>query len=64
MKRAVKSLPLLLMLAGCGMYGSLYLEQEDTELQPAEVTELPPLAVEPDEERPSPVDEDDPAGEP
>jgi predicted small lipoprotein YifL len=63
-RRTVSILPLWLLLAGCGMYGSLYLEQEDTELQPAEVTELPPVAVEPDEERPARNDDEDPAGEP
>jgi predicted small lipoprotein YifL len=47
---------LLLLAAGCGMYGALYLEEEEP--PPSEVTEQAPVAE--DEER----DEDDTAGRP
>lgn len=49
MNRFRRVLPLaLLLLAGCGMYGSLYLEEEET--TPPEVTEQPPIAEEEDED--------------
>jgi hypothetical protein len=66
MRRAWRAMPLaFVLLAGCGMYGSLYLEEE---IPPApEITEAPPTAIEapadaPDEEPPRPDDEEDPAG--
>jgi predicted small lipoprotein YifL len=65
MRRAWRAMPLAFaLLAGCGMYGSLYLEEE---IPPApEITEAPPTAAEepadaPDVE-PRPDDEEDPAG--
>jgi len=61
MTRPWRALPLvLLLLSGCGMYGSLYLEEEAAAppVTPA-ITEQPPSAT--DEEQ---DDEDDTAGEP
>lgn len=44
MTRPWRVLPLaVLMLSGCGMYGSLYLEEE---AKASEVTEQPPIADE------------------
>ena len=54
MKRRWRLLPLALLLAGCGMYGDLYLEEEPPPA-PAE-TETGPGAEETDD------DEDHPAG--
>ena len=48
------ALALLLLIAGCGMYGALYLEED--EVAPSEVTEQPPVAGDEDE------DEDEAAG--
>lgn len=54
MKRPQRLLPLALLLAGCGMYGDLYLEEE---LPPAPAqTEAEPDTEETDD------DEDDSAG--
>lgn len=54
MRRRWHLLPLAVLLAGCGMYGDLYLEEEPPPA-PAE-TETEPGAEETDD------DEDDPAG--
>lgn len=71
MRRAVGLWPVaLLLLGGCGMYGSLYLEEEDAPPPLPEITEVEPIAadddaaVEGDATRPPRDDEDDPAGEP
>lgn len=56
MKRRWRLLPLVLLLAGCGMYGDLYLEEEPPP-EPAEI-ETEPGAEETDDDE----DEDDPAG--
>ena len=59
MRRPWRALPLaLLLLSGCGMYGSLYLEEEATapSVTP-EITEQPRSATEEDQD-----DEDDTAG--
>lgn len=63
MRRALRLLPLALLLAGCGMYGSLYLEEEATEAAP-ESTEAPPRSDEADDadDRDDDADEEDPAG--
>jgi predicted small lipoprotein YifL len=58
MRRLRRSWPLVavLLLAGCGMYGSLYLEED--EARSPRVTEQPPVAADEDE------DEDEAAGRP
>lgn len=56
MKRPWRLLPLALLLAGCGMYGDLYLEDEAA-TAPGQA-EAPPGADDADEDE----DEDDPAG--
>lgn len=43
MTRPWRVLPLVLLLSGCGMYGSLYLDEET---DASEVTEQPPIADE------------------
>jgi predicted small lipoprotein YifL len=50
MRRPGRTWPLvaILLLAGCGMYGSLYLEEE--EAPSPEITEQPPVAADEDEE--------------
>jgi predicted small lipoprotein YifL len=53
-------LPLaLLLFAGCGMYGSLYLEEEPGATTP-EVSEQPPIATDRDDDE----DEESTAGQP
>jgi predicted small lipoprotein YifL len=53
-------LPLALLLcAGCGMYGSLYLEEEPGATTP-EVREQPPIAADEDDDE----DEENTAGQP
>lgn len=63
MMRTSRLLPLaLLLLSGCGMYGSLYLEEDAAA---PEITERPPTAgEEPQEEREQREErEDDAAGD-
>lgn len=50
MRCGVALLLLLGLLGGCGMYGSLYLEEEPAK---PEVTEVPPIAVEEVVEQPA-----------
>ena len=57
MTRAWRALPLVLLLSGCGMYGSLYLEEEPAAPATPEVTGQPPSATDEDQD-----DEDDTAG--
>lgn len=63
MKRALRLLPLALLLAGCGMYGSLYLEEEAPENAP-QSTGAPPRSDGADDadDRDDDADEEDPAG--
>jgi len=53
----------LLLLAGCGMYGALYLEEPEPPPGPTEPGPAEPEPDEPDEEE-TDEDEDDPAGTP
>lgn len=63
MKRARLLLPLAVLLASCGMYGSLYLEDEANGTTP-EATDAPVNGEETDDadDRDEADDEEDPAG--
>jgi hypothetical protein len=65
-KRCVRAWPVaLLLLGGCGMYGPLFLEEQETPVP--EITEAPPIAVDESadgepEAAPERDDEEDPDG--